>query len=192
MSRNTREDVVVAAGRMFATHGYDATSMRELGRELGLLGSSLYSHIGSKQDLLVEVVRRGAALFQASADASLDAGAGRARLRALIAGHIGVVLDHRDEVQTFLNEARALDATHRAQVLHERNTYEQAFHNAIGAGGTDGSIIDAERDPKTTAIFVLSILNAVDRWYSDTGPLSRDQLVDEIMAFAGLWEGAEQ
>ena len=84
MSRNTREDVVVAAGRMFASQGYDGTSMRDLGKELGLVGSSLYSHIGSKQDLLVEVVRRGSALFQTSANAS--EGTGRVRLRSLIAG----------------------------------------------------------------------------------------------------------
>ena len=31
--------------------------MRDLGRELGLHGSSLYSHVTSKEDLLVELVR---------------------------------------------------------------------------------------------------------------------------------------
>ncbi len=51
--RNTRSDVVDAAGRLFAQRGYHGTSMRDLGKELGLLGSSLYSHVDSKQDLLV-------------------------------------------------------------------------------------------------------------------------------------------
>ena len=184
MSPKTREDVVGAAGRLFATHGYDGTSMRDLGRELGLLGSSLYSHIGSKQDLLVEVVRRGSELFQASADSS-DGSGGRERLRSLVAGHVAVVLNHRDEVRTFLNEARSLDDAHRAQVLDERDAYEQAFRAAIEQGRADGSI-SAGRDSAMTAIFLLSILNAVDRWYSDSGRLSRDELVDEIMVFADL------
>ena len=96
-----------------------------------------------------------------------------------------MVLDHRDEVQTFLNEARALDRDHRAKVLHERNGYEQAFRAAISEGAEDGSIA-GDRDPTITAIFVLSILNAVDRWYSESGRLSREHLVDEIMAFADL------
>jgi len=40
-TRNTRADVVQAAGRLFAERGYHGTSMRDLGRELGLQGSSL-------------------------------------------------------------------------------------------------------------------------------------------------------
>ena len=49
MSRHNRDDVVSAAGRLFAARGYHGTSMRDLGRELGLLGSSLYAHIEGKQ-----------------------------------------------------------------------------------------------------------------------------------------------
>ena len=37
-TRNTRHDVVAAAGRLFAERGYHGTSMRDLGQELGLLG----------------------------------------------------------------------------------------------------------------------------------------------------------
>ena len=67
MTRTTREDVVTAAGRLFAADGYDGTSMRDLGREVGLLGSSLYAHVEGKQELLVEIVMRGSVLFEDSA-----------------------------------------------------------------------------------------------------------------------------
>ena len=72
--RRSREDVVAAAGRLFAERGYHGTSMRDLGEELGLLGSSLYSHVGGKEELLVEVIRRGAATFQALVDEVLAGG----------------------------------------------------------------------------------------------------------------------
>ena len=92
-SKNTRADVVAAAGRLFADKGYHGTSMRDLGKELGLLGSSLYAHVDSKEDLLVDVVAKGAGLFQASADEALALeGSARDRLEALIAGHVVVVL----------------------------------------------------------------------------------------------------
>ena len=69
--------------------------MRDLGRELGLLGSSLYAHVESKQDLLVEVVEEGARLFQASAEAaSRRRRAPRTRSARLIAGHVDVVVDN--------------------------------------------------------------------------------------------------
>lgn len=187
MSRNSREDVIAAAGRLFADRGYGGTSMRDLGKELGLFGSSLYSHVGSKQDLLVEVVRRGAGLFEASAACALSlvAETGAERLRVLIAGHLDVVLDHRDEVRTFLNEAKSLDAGHRAAIVDARNQYEHAFRSVLKDGIADGSF-RADLDPALVAIFLLSILNAVDRWFSEAGRISRAQLVDEILGFAAL------
>ena len=183
VTRNSRADVVAAAGRLFAEKGYHGTSMRDLGREVGLLGSSLYAHVDSKQDLLVEVVEAGAALFQESAGAAIRIdGDGEARLRALIAGHIDVVMDNLDVARTFLNEARSLDGEHRARVLAARDAYEASFRAVVAAGVEDGSFRD-DVDEKTASILILSILNAVERWYHPEGRLDRSQLVEEVVAF---------
>ncbi len=185
MTRNTKEDVVQAAGRLFAERGYHGTSMRDLGRELGLLGSSLYSHVAGKQDLLVEVVERGGALFQASADAAVaTTGTGTDRLRAFVSGHIDVVLDHLDEARTFLNEARSLDAEHRGRIVAARDEYEASLRRLLAGGVSDGSF-RADVDPRLAGIFILSILNAVDRWYRDQGAINRQMLVGRIIAFVG-------
>lgn len=183
-TRNSRADVVAAAGTLFAERGYHGTSMRDLGRELGLLGSSLYAHVEAKQDLLVEVVEEGARLFQDSADRALAAGGtGADRLRGLVAGHIDVVLDNKDVVRTFLNEARMLDEEHRGRVIAARDAYEAAFRSVIGEGATDGTFRPGT-DPKMASILVLSILNAVERWYRPNGTLDRDGLVDAIFTAA--------
>ena len=182
-TRNTRADVVAAAGRLFADKGYHGTSMRDLGRELGLLGSSLYAHIESKQDLLVAVVEEGARLFQESAQIALAVeGSADDRLRALVAGHIDVVLDNHDVVGTFLNEARVLDDAHRARVIAARDAYESAFRSVIADGMGDGSF-RPDVDPKLASIFILSILNAVQRWYRVDGELDPGQLADRIDRF---------
>jgi AcrR family transcriptional regulator len=182
-TRNSRADVVAAAGRLFAERGYHGTSMRDLGRELGLLGSSLYSHVDSKEDLLVEVVEEGARLFEESASSALaEPGPASARLRALIAGHVDVVLDNPDVVRTFLNEARMLVAEHRARVIEARDHYEAAFR-AVVREGVEAGEFHPDVDPKTTSIFVLSILNAVERWYDPSGEIGRDELVARITGF---------
>lgn len=182
-TRNTRADVVAAAGRLFAERGYHGTSMRDLGKELGLLGSSLYAHVDSKQDLLVDVVEEGASLFEASARHALEADGNAAeRLERLIAGHIDVVLDNIDISRTFLNEARVLDADHRDRVIDARDHYEKAFRSVVRQGVIDGSF-RADLDAKTTSIFILSILNAIERWYDPDGRLSRDELVAELTRF---------
>ncbi len=182
-ARNTRSDVVSAAGRLFAEKGYHGTSMRDLGRELGLLGSSLYAHVDSKQDLLVDVVEEGARLFHESADRAIESsGPARVRLRSLIDGHVGVVLSNPDVVRTFLNEARMLDGEHRSRVVAARDTYEQAFREVMADGIGDGSFRPG-LDPKIASIFVLSVLNALERWFHPRGWLDQEELVEEIFSF---------
>lgn len=181
-TRNTRADVIAAAGRLFADRGYHGTSMRDLGKELGLQGSSLYSHVESKEDLLVAVVKGGAELFEASATAAIEANETAAdRMRALIAGHVDIVLDHANEAKTFLDEARSLEDSHRERIISARNTYEQVFRDVISQGSEDGSF-DGDLDPALSAIFILSVLNAVERWYNPSQRLDRAALVDEIVA----------
>ncbi|MGD2059942.1 MAG: TetR/AcrR family transcriptional regulator [Acidimicrobiia bacterium] len=183
-TRNTREDVVRAAGRLFADRGYHGTSMRDLGKELGLLGSSLYSHVSSKQDLLVDVVEEGAELFEASAQRALDTpGSAADRLDALIAGHIDVVVENIDVARTFLNEARMLDPEQRSRIVDARDHYEDAFRSVIREGKDDGSF-SKDVDPRTASIFILSILNAIERWYRPDGELDRDGLISEISNFS--------
>lgn len=182
-TRNSRDDVIEAAGRLFAERGYHGTSMRDLGRELGLHGSSLYSHIRSKEDLLVDVVQRAADLFESSAGAAMSGGGdARALLRALIAGHIDVVLDHVDEARTFLNEARSLDLAQRTRILAARDGYERLFRQVLVQGVESGEF-RSNIDPVVSGILLLSILNAVDRWYHPDGRLDRASLVDEILGF---------
>ena len=184
MTRRTRDDVVIAAGELFAEHGYHGTSMRDLGRELGLLGSSLYAHVDGKQQLLVEVIDRGTRLFDSAAnDALATAEEPEAQLRALIAAHVDVVLDHRAEVRTFLNEARVLDGRARSKVIAARDRYEQMFRDVLAAGAADGSF-RSDLDPVTSAIFILSILNAIERWYREAGSIGRHELIERISDFA--------
>lgn len=183
MTRNSREDVVRAAAKLFGQRGYHGTSMRDLAAELGLMGSSLYSHVSSKQELLVEVVQTGATLFQASAEKALaEEGTTLDRLRRFVVGHVDVILENVDAARTFLNEARALDAEHRRPIIDARDRYEGALRTLLSDGVTDGSF-RSDLDVKLAGIYVLSILNAVDRWYSDDGELTRLELSDSVVGF---------
>lgn len=184
MSRLSRDDVIQAAGRLFANRGYHATSMRDLGNELGILGGSVYAHVASKEELLVEVVQRAGRLFGESAEqAMVSSEHPREQLRALIRGHIGVVLAHREESQTFLNETTALSESNRHAIVRERDTYEARFRSVITNGIADGTF-RPDLDANLAASFVLSILNAIERWYQPDGRVDPSSLSDELHMFA--------
>ena len=187
----SREDVVRAASRLFARKGYHGTSMRDLGDELGMLGSSLYSHVRGKNELLIEIVERGATLFNAVVtEAAESDGSAVDRLRQMVYGHIHVVIGHIDDARTFLFESRFLPDTDRAKIVAMRDAYEKAYRDTIREG-IAGGWVTAVRDPGLTAIFILSVLNAVIRWYRPSGERTADDIADEMWAFfaGGILEG---
>jgi AcrR family transcriptional regulator len=186
--QHTKEDVIRAAGRLFARHGFHGTSMRDLGGELGLLGSSLYSHVDGKSELLIEVIRSGAAMFQELAEQVMaESVPATERLRRLISGHVTILTDHIDEASTFLNEARFLPEDERAVILEMRDRYEGAFRRSIEEGIGSGEFRN-DVDPALTAILMLSILNAIDRWYRPDGHYTPAEISDRVhsLVMAGI------
>lgn len=183
MSRLTRDDIVMAAGRRFAKYGYHGTSMRDLGDDLGILGSSIYAHVGGKHELLVAVVERASELFTVSADEAIGGGGGPVQIiERLIRGHIDVLVDNAAEANTFLNEAVFLDQPDRERVTKARDGYEAVFRSTI-QNGVDTGAFREDIDAKLAGIYVLSMLNAIRRWYHPDGRVARDELAMDMHRF---------
>src|SRR5690625_7532860 len=47
-----REQLLAAAGRLFAERGFASVSLDEIGAEVGVTGQAIYRHFESKQDML--------------------------------------------------------------------------------------------------------------------------------------------
>jgi AcrR family transcriptional regulator len=55
---SSRERILVAATRLFAEHGYEATSTRAIAEAVGLNIATVAYHVGNKADLYHEVMQR--------------------------------------------------------------------------------------------------------------------------------------
>lgn len=51
-----REQILDAAGRLFATRGFAATSTREIAEKVGVRQASLYHYFGSKDEILADLL----------------------------------------------------------------------------------------------------------------------------------------
>jgi len=178
--RRSREDVIAAAGTLFAERGFHGTSMRDLGDALGLLGSSLYAHIGSKNELLEEIVSDGVerCLALAAGVAASDL-APMERMEALVVGHVRLVTEHLATWTTFVNEYRFLPAEQRARIVELRDRYQGEFRAVLEDGMARG-VFRAGLDTHLVATYVLSLLNAVPGWYRPEGSLGADELGKSI------------
>ena len=70
----------------------------------------------------------------------------------------------------------------RTVVLEMRDRYERTYRRIIERGVAAG-VFRADRDPALMAILVLSLLNALDRWYRPGGPNDPDEISQHMYEF---------
>lgn len=166
-----RAELIRAAAELFSERGYHGTSMQHLADALGLQRGSLYAHIGSKEELLLEVVNEGAERFLERGEraAGLEAFAS-VRLRALLVGHIETAIEHLPAATVFLNEWRYLSEAKRGEVQAKRDRYEDLVRKIIEEGITAGEF-RRDADVRFAARLVLSAGNWTYAWYRPGGEL---------------------
>ena len=174
----TRKDQIYeVAERLFSERGYHATTMREIARELGVEGGSLYSHISGKQDLLYAIVLRGSEQFlQAARDVLAMAGSAHVRLRELMRRHLAIMAESTPRAIVYFHEWHHLEPEFQATIRARRDEYESYVRQIVRAGVADGEF--APRDERLVGLHVLSLLNWTYQWYTPGGTWNAEQLAD--------------
>jgi TetR/AcrR family transcriptional regulator, tetracycline repressor protein len=95
----THDAVVAAARELLADEGLEALTMRALAERLDVSPNTLYSHVGSKTELIDDVLDDVLAEVDAPDPGAGDPGAG---LHALMASTYRVLLAHPDLVPLYL------------------------------------------------------------------------------------------
>jgi AcrR family transcriptional regulator len=70
-----RDDILIAAERLFHRTGFHATGIDRIVAEAAVSPRTLYRHFRSKEDVVLAVLRRREARFREALDTILDAGA---------------------------------------------------------------------------------------------------------------------
>lgn len=185
-----RAELTSAAARLFSERGYHGTSMQHLGDALGIQRGSLYAHIGSKEDLLFDVVDEGAEHFLERAERALAVTAlASVKLRRLLVGHIETAIEHLDAATVFLNEWRYLSDEPRALIQKKRDRYEAIVKAIIEEGITAGEF-RSDADISFAARLVLSAGNWTFAWYRPGGELGPTEIGERFarLVLQGLEE----
>lgn len=154
--------------------------MQHLGDALGLQRGSLYAHIGSKEDLLFDVVDEGAERFLQRAEFALRLdGTSSERLRFFLRGHVETAIEHIDAATVFLNEWRYLSPGPRTIVKNKRDQYQSILTSIIRAG-IDRGEFRSDSDVHFAVLLTLSAGNWVYEWYRPGGELSAEAIADRF------------
>jgi AcrR family transcriptional regulator len=158
-----RQELTRQAARLFAEKGYHGTSIGDLAEAMGVQKGSLYAHIDSKEDLLWEVAREGAAAFHAALDSVPEEGPAIERVRAALRAHLRVVAEQLDVATVFIREWRYLDGPRRDEFLADRRRYEERFRTLFREGRERGEL-RTDLDDATAALLALSAANWTYTW----------------------------
>ena len=184
-----RDDLTRIAARLFAEKGYHGTSTADLAEAMGVQKGSLYAHIDSKEDLLWDVAREGAAAFHAALDAVPEEAPAVERIRAGLRAHLRVVAEQLDVATVFIREWRYLEGARREQFVVERRRYEERVR-ALFREGRERGELRTDLDDATAALLALSAANWAYTWLrpgADTDALAdrfTALLVDGMRGYA--------
>lgn len=174
---NTKEDLRVHARRLFAEHGYEGVSMRDIAGSVGIRQSAIYNHFPSKQHLLVDLMESHMQrLLDAMRGAVGKSGTPIERLTAFSRFHVTYHIDQPADVFLAYMELRSLGDEGRAAVIPLRDKYERTLRDILEAGAKDGSFSIAE--PAVTTRAILAMLTGVTVWFRDNGSLNRDDVAE--------------
>ncbi len=147
MAINKKKDqIFTAAAKLFIEHGFKATSMRQLAKEVGLEASSLYSHISSKQELLAQMCMSEATKYLANLDQVMSVEKDIINvLRSISYFHIETAFEDPVSETVFTNEWRYLEEPTLSEFKRIRKDYESRILHVIAQGVNQSILID--KDP---------------------------------------------
>jgi AcrR family transcriptional regulator len=137
--------------------------MGDLAQAMGLQKGSLYSLTQSKQELLYETMREGAAAFHAGLDALPEGAVAVERIRLALRAHLHVVSEQLDMATVFTREWRYLQGARRDEILAERRRYEERLR-ALFREGRERGELRTDLDDAAAALLVLSAANWAYTW----------------------------
>ncbi len=150
----TGERIRDVALRLFAQQGFQATGIREIASEASLTVSALYYYVGTKEELLLDILRDTASTMLTSALRIKEAsGLPEQKLALLVLLHVWLA---------------------RQLVLDLRDRYDAVWREVITQGSAMG--IFQVQNAKLAAIAIIEMCSGVSYWFRSDGDLTLTQV----------------
>ncbi|SFI64220.1 TetR/AcrR family transcriptional regulator [Aerobium aerolatum] len=186
----TRSAIRDAATGLFARHGYDAVSIRQIAAEVGVQAAALYRYFATKEDLLFD-------LMQSHMDALIDSWEQQrpnddptARLAAFVGNHIRFHIERRHSTHVNNMELRSLSHDRLSTILRLRGAYEKELRQILRDGAETGAFVI--EDVTLTAMAIIQMITGVIVWFRPDERLSVTQVTETYHQMTMRLVGAQE
>jgi len=167
---NRRIELLEAAARRFAKGGFDATSMRDIAGDVGMLAGSMYHHFASKDEMIAAVYALGVEQVEAAVVVALK---GKrepwACLEAACAAHMEALLAESPFAAVLTADLSRLAPGVRRSLIALRDRYEIRFAELM-----ENLPLPPSVDRRLLRLQLLGALNWTPTWYTQGGTSPRD------------------
>lgn len=177
----TRARLIQVAKRLYQEHGSDQVTVRRIAAAAKIEAGSIYYHFRSRDEIMRAVLESGVGgardeVMHAIADAGRDSPL--VRLRVALGAHLKYTL--REHYSSRLKSIRRLPKRLRERHMHQEREYAAIFAKLLRDADRQG-LLRPGFDLSVVRMLVLGALTWVAEWYDPDGPMTADDVADELM-----------
>jgi len=176
-----KEEIIVVASQLFKERGYNAVSMRDIAKAMGMKAASLYNHIDGKQEILSTLILKVAEEFTEGMKKVLVSDISPVeKIEKIIEIHIDITIDYSEGLAALNNDWMHLEKEDLTRFVKMREEYEENFRSIIKSGIELGEI--KPRHPEVILFSILSTLRTLYLWYQKRGKLDVNVLKKDMVS----------
>lgn len=177
----TKLEIMERAAQLFAEQGYGSVGISEVGEVAGLGRGALYYHIGSKEELLCDIMTNYMERLLANAEQIVaTTSATKERIERLSKGFMATMFESRSAMTVCFREVHSLGDEKRAGVLGLHGQYQEIWERVFKEGEKNGECRAVNR-LETKAILGMYFYSFL--WVRADGPSTSDEIAEH---FSGI------
>lgn len=183
----TRDDILDAAAQVFRQKGFHGASMSAIADAVNLQKASLYHHVTSKQEILLELLERALGMLtEHIANIASQPIPADQKLRQMIKAYLIALADNGDLTAVLLFEHRSLDKKSHIRHVPHRDSFEGLWRDVLDEG-VRTKLFDCP-DTGLAVRALMGVMNWTLTWYRPDGAKSIEVIADGYadMFFHGL------
>lgn len=166
--------LVIAAGRAFGQKGFHNTTLDDIAEVLAVTKPALYRYIKNKHEILYECHRIAIGMSEEALDeAEAVAGDVLEVLRLYVENYIRKMTSELGTC-VVLTEYYSMTPEHNQQIQRRRRAQDTRLRSLIQRCIDQGLI--APCNVKLAVFFFMGAINNINRWFSDTGESSGEDI----------------
>jgi AcrR family transcriptional regulator len=163
-AERTRHQILETARRLFAEHGYDATSLQMIADEMGLTKAAVYYHFPAKVDIRHEIILAGVQQLKTLLDEAAAIRGRRARVEHVVNGFVEFFVANRQYALTSTDPAARREKLDEEPLSMRRRALELIFGD----------------NPTATERLAFTAVSVIPGYLPELADLSDDELREAL------------